>query len=65
MNRDVELFPKQYRKNIQKLTSLLHTDAETAFAMMLMTAVMTDLNPEEERVAEIILSDCSRTAVTA
>ena len=64
MTNDVELFPRPYRKNIQKLKSLLHTDAETAFAMMLMTSVMTDLNPDDERVTEIIMADCaSGTAV--
>jgi hypothetical protein len=55
---DAEKFPERYRKSIGILTETLGTDAETAMAMMLMTATLTDLHPEDEQVVSIILKDC-------
>ena len=52
-------FPAHCRRNIRKLTSMLCTDAETAFAMMLMTAALMDLDPGDDKVAELILIDCN------
>ena len=33
-------------------------DIETAYAMILMTAAMMDLRPEDDEVVHIILQDC-------
>ena len=54
----VSNFPIRYRKNIKRLCDLLSTDAETAFAMMLMTATLMDLSPEDPSVVDLILMDC-------
>ena len=51
-------YPRSCRKNILRLITAIGTNAETAYAMMLMTAAMTDLPPDDDRVASIILSDC-------
>ena len=54
----VEYYPERCRKNIRKLMCLLTTDAQTAYSMMLLTAAMTDLKPEDDKVVELILDDC-------
>jgi len=40
------------------LMSRLCTDAQTAYAMILMTAALMDLSPDDDRVAETVLMDC-------
>lgn len=52
------IYPKECRKNILRLVNAIGTNAETAYAMMLMTAMLMDLRPEDERVTEMILEDC-------
>ena len=54
----VDVFPVRYRRNIKRLMRMLSTDAETAFSMMVMTAVLTDLNPDDSKVVDYILMDC-------
>ena len=54
-----ECYPKGCSKNIKILTDRLCTDADTAYKMMLMTATLMDLRPEDEKVAELILTDCN------
>lgn len=51
-------FPKKCRKNILVLMNEIGTSAETAYAMMLMTATLMDLNPEDDEVLHMILQDC-------
>ena len=53
-----DLFPRRYMKSIRKLCRILSTDEETAFSMMLMTATLMDLNPEDDKVVDMILKDC-------
>jgi len=36
----------------------LNAEAHTAYSMMLMTAALMDLHPEDPEVVDIILSDC-------
>ena len=56
---EIDRFPARYRKNIKRLMDMLTTDAETAFAMMVMTATLMDLNPDDDEVVEMILTDCN------
>ena len=52
------LYPKNCRKNICRITCATGTSVETAYAMMLMTAMLMDLHPEDDEVADMILEDC-------
>ena len=54
----VIMYPKRCRKSIQILTENVGMSVETAYAMMLMTAALMDLHPEDEEVLEMILADC-------
>ena len=55
---DIDVFPARYRKNIRRIVRVLCTDAETAFSMMVMTAALSDLSPDDSRVVDYILTDC-------
>ena len=57
---ETRYFPERYVKNIRELMTALGTDEETAFNMMLMTATLMDLNPEDEEVVRMILDDCGK-----
>ena len=52
------LYPKRCRKNIRRIVSEVGMGIETAYAMMLMTALLMDLRPENDAVAHMILQDC-------
>ena len=52
------MYPKNCRKNISRITNATGASAETAFAMMQMTALLMDLRPEDDQVADMILEDC-------
>ena len=52
------LYPRQCRKNICRIVNATGAGAETAYAMMLMTAALMDLHPEDDEVADMILEDC-------
>ena len=51
-------YPEQCRENLETLMSNVKTDANTAYAMILMTATLMDLRPSDPKVVEIILDDC-------
>ena len=51
-------YPKRCRKNISRIMDAVGASAETVYAMMLMTAMLMDLHPEDEQVADMILEDC-------
>jgi len=51
-------YPKNCRKNIRRLMDEIGTDAQTSYGMMLLTATLMDLNPEDEAVVHMILQDC-------
>ena len=55
---DLSGYPVRCRKNIRRLMRMLCTDAETAYAMMLLTATLMDLATDDNRVTEAILMDC-------
>ena len=50
-------YPKACRRSIRKITDLMCTSAETAYRMMLMTAALMDLRPEDGTVLDMILTD--------
>ena len=54
----LNIYPKQCRKQIKRLTSAVGMSADIAYSMMLMTAALMDLRPEDDEVADIILEDC-------
>ena len=54
---DIVRYPKSYRENIRTVSERLDTAAETAFSMILMVSILTDLYPADPRIAEYILAD--------
>lgn len=58
MGLTVEGYPKQYHKNLRTILAEVPADPQTAYAMMLLTASLMDLDPADPEVAEIILDDC-------
>lgn len=55
---DLSIYPVRYRRNIRKLMYMLSADAEIAYSMMQMTALLMDLPIEDDKVIEMILMDC-------
>jgi len=52
------LYPKASRKNIKRIVNAIGVSVETAYAMMLLTATLMDLRPEDTEVSDLILEDC-------
>ena len=52
------MYPKNCRRSIHRIMDEVGAGPETAYAMMLMTAALMDLHPEDEKVLNIILQDC-------
>ena len=52
------IYPERCNKSVRKVSGALYTSEETAYAMLLMTAALMDLRPEDDRTAEIVLADC-------
>lgn len=52
------MYPKRCRKSILRLVDEIGASVETAYAMMLMTAMLMDLQPDDDEVVHIILQDC-------
>lgn len=52
------MYPKSCRKSVRTLMNEIGVDAETAYNMMKMTALLMDLRPEDDEVVEMILQDC-------
>jgi len=52
------MYPKICRKNIRRIKHLTGISEETIYAMMLMTAALMDMRPEDDNVADMILEDC-------
>lgn len=53
----MDMIPIGCRQNVKTLAGKLKTDMETAYAMILMTAMLTDLSTDDERVVEMLLKD--------
>ncbi len=56
MNRPAYMVACQ--ENIDSIISEIPTNDEIAYAMILMTAALMDLKPDDPKVAKIILDDC-------
>ena len=52
------MYPRKCRKSNHRISDSVGTSIETAYAMMLMTALLMDLRPEDDEVVHIILQDC-------
>lgn len=52
------MYPKRCRNSIHRIVDETGVGVETAYAMMLMTAALMDLHPEDEEVLHLILKDC-------
>ena len=44
---------------MRTVMSAIQTDADTTMTVMLMTAALMDLSPDDPKVAEIIIDDCN------
>lgn len=55
---DVLVYPSCCRASIRRIKHETGMRADDAYSLMLMTAALMDLRPEDERVAEMILQDC-------
>lgn len=51
------MYPKECRRNLKRLKSATGVSEELLYAMMLTTAALMDLRPEDNEVAEMILED--------
>jgi len=51
-------YPKCCRASIKRLVGEIGMSVDTAYAMMLMTAALMDLHPEDDAVVHMILQDC-------
>ena len=58
MKDSVLIYPKKCRESIKTVVNEIGASAETAYMMILMTAALMDLQPEDEKVVHIILKDC-------
>ena len=52
------MYPKGCRQAIRTIVEEVGASVETAYAMILMTSMLMDLDPADERVLHIILQDC-------
>lgn len=52
------MYPKNCRNSIRRIVNEVGASVETAYAMILTTAALMDLRPEDGRVLQIILQDC-------
>lgn len=50
--------PKECKKSIRILTSVIGMAEDVAYSMLLMTAALMDLHPEDEQVLDMVLEDC-------
>lgn len=58
MSIQTRYYPEPCRENMETIMNNVKTDAQTTYAMILMTATLMDLQPSDPKVAEIIMDDC-------
>jgi len=56
----LEQYPKECRWSIKTVAKELHTDYETAYAMIALNALLMDLYPSDVVVVRMILDDCTK-----
>lgn len=54
----MEQYPQKCRRNIRTLRERLCTDDAIAYSMLLITAALMGLRPEDEKTVNIVLEDC-------
>lgn len=54
----VLMYPRKCRQSMRILMNEIGVPADTAYNMMLMTATLMDLNPDDDKVVDMILADC-------
>ena len=54
---NLDIYPKNCHENIRTIIDELQTDPKTAYAMILMTATLMDLRPEDPETAEMVIAD--------
>ena len=54
----VNVYPRECRRSIRVITELTNAGPETAYAMLLMTALLMDMRPESGDVLRMVLEDC-------
>lgn len=52
------IYPKSCRESIYRITRKVGISPEIAYSMMLMTAALMDLHPEDDEVVQMIMHDC-------
>ena len=52
------MYPKKCRRSIKTIVNEVGASVETAYAMILMTALLMDMRPEDDEVVHRILQDC-------
>lgn len=52
------MYPRQCRQSLRTIMNEVGVSVEIAYAMMLMTATLMDLKPEDSEVVDMILADC-------
>ena len=52
------MYPKKCRRSIKTIVNEVGASVETAYAMILMTALLMDMRPEDDEVVHMILQDC-------
>ena len=52
------MYPKKCRQAIRTIVDEVGASADIAYAMIMMTSMLMDLDPADERVLHIILQDC-------
>lgn len=51
---DLDTFPEPYRPSIRAVAMLLDTDYTTAYFTILLESIMTDLDPADPAIPELI-----------
>ena len=52
------LIPERCEQAVRKITGALRVSEETAYTMLLTIAALMDLRPEDDAVAQMVLTDC-------
>ena len=51
------VYPERCRKSIRRIVAAIGVSTDRAYRMILTTAALMDLMPEDDRVADMILED--------
>ena len=54
---ELGVYPERCRKSIRRLVAAIGVSTDRAYRMILTTAALMDLMPEDDRVADMILED--------